>query len=302
MSESPESASVSAAPEGRTAGQLLRQARLAAGVDIAVLAGLIKVPVAKIEAIEADRHDSLPGPAFTRGLAQALCRALKVDPEPVLARLPRPYGDRLEAVNRGLNTPFRADRALSWDPSLLRRPIVWGPLLFLALAVAVWLMPVSPFGHGGADRGPVWPAGSVSPAASAAPVTIGDGPGGIVVPPPAPPASAASIVGRAPIAATSIEVVHSAPAGAVPASEPDSLQSRPLVLRAGASSWVEVRDARGAVLLSRTLQPGETVGVMGQLPFQAVVGNAAETTATVNGRPLDIAAFTRDNVARFEVR
>jgi cytoskeleton protein RodZ len=298
MSERPESASV----DGRTAGQLLRQARLAAGIDIAALAGLIKVPVAKIEAIEADRHDGLPGAAFTRGLAQALCRALKVDPEPILARLPRAEGDRLEGVNRGLNTPFRADRALSWDLSLLRRPIVWGPLLFLALAVAVWLMPVAPFGQGGNDRWPSWPAGSGSPASSVTPATTADGPGGLAVPPPAPPASAASVAGFAPVSTTSIEVVHSAPPVVVPASEPDSLQSRPLVLRAGASSWVEVRDVRGAVLLSRTLQPGETVGVTGQLPFQAIVGNAAETMVTVHGRALDIATFTRDNVARFEVR
>lgn len=295
-----------AAADGRTAGQLLRAARESAGLDVATLAAQIKVPVAKIEAIESDRLEALPGLAFARGLAQTMCRVLKVAPEPVLSRLPRATGETLDEVSRGLNAPFRAGGGggVILDLSVLRRPIVWGPVAFGVAALAVWLMPVAPFGS--IPSLPTAPIGAAAPPPAPVPGTPPAAPvDALPGMSPAAPSTVASGPARGPgVDSTSIEVVHSAPAVAGAASQPaDAGQPvRPLQLRAASSSWVEVRDARGAVLLSRTLQPGETVGVAGQLPFQAIVGNAAETSATVNGQPFDIGPHTRDNVARFEVR
>lgn len=90
-----------------------------------------------------------------------------------------------------------------------------------------------------------------------------------------------------------------APALAAPGSAPGS---RPLQLSSSAPSWVEVRDAAGELLLSRTLLPGETVGVDGSLPLRLTIGNAAATTVAFKGQPVDLAARTRENVARFEVQ
>ena len=70
-----------------TAGALLRQARQAQGMHIAVLAAAIKVSQRKLEALEGDRLDELPDATFTRALAQTVCRTLKIDPAPVLALL-----------------------------------------------------------------------------------------------------------------------------------------------------------------------------------------------------------------------
>jgi cytoskeleton protein RodZ len=67
-------------------------------------------------------------------------------------------------------------------------------------------------------------------------------------------------------------------------------------------SWVEVRDAQGRVLLSRTVQPGEAVGVDGAMPLRAVIGNAAGTRLWLRGQPVELAPLTRDNVARVELR
>ena len=66
-------------------------------------------------------------------------------------------------------------------------------------------------------------------------------------------------------------------------------------------SWVDVRDASGQVLLSRTVLPGESVGLDGALPIRLVIGNAAATRLAFRGRPVDLAARTRDNVARVEL-
>lgn len=96
--------------EGRanaaTAGAWLRNARQQRGLHIAALAVMLKVPQAKLEALEADRFDLLPDATFARALATAMCRALKVDPSPVLALLPR-GSDQGFDVRPGLNQPFR---------------------------------------------------------------------------------------------------------------------------------------------------------------------------------------------------
>lgn len=73
-------------------------------------------------------------------------------------------------------------------------------------------------------------------------------------------------------------------------------------LRTSEASWVEVRDARGQLLLSRTVQPGESVGLDGSLPMRLVIGNAAVTQLGFRGKTVDLAPSTRDNVARVELR
>mgnify|MGYP000700471163 CR=1 FL=1 len=83
-----------------TAGRLLREAREAAGLHIASLAVSLKVPVRKLEALEADRYDLLPDAVFVRALASSVCRALRVDPAPVLLKLPEAAPNRLKSGAR----------------------------------------------------------------------------------------------------------------------------------------------------------------------------------------------------------
>ena len=68
-----------------SAGTWLRQVRESAGLHIDVLAGALKVPVAKLQALEADDYAAFPDAVFMRALASSMCRALKVDAAPVLA-------------------------------------------------------------------------------------------------------------------------------------------------------------------------------------------------------------------------
>ena len=89
-----------------SAGAMLRRAREAQGLDLDQLALLLKVPVRKLEALEDDRLDDLPGTAFVRGLAMSVSRQLGLDPQPVLGALPSalPPPQKLENVSRGLAT------------------------------------------------------------------------------------------------------------------------------------------------------------------------------------------------------
>ena len=72
-------------------------------------------------------------------------------------------------------------------------------------------------------------------------------------------------------------------------------------MRAGAESWVEVRDRHGAVLLSRTLAAGESAGIDGAVPLRLTIGNAEQTQVLFRGQPVTLSAM-RDNVARLELK
>jgi len=306
MSDTPAaSATVGATDHGDlSAGALLRRAREARGLHIAALAASIKVSPRKLEALEADRYAELPDLTFTRALAQTVCRALKIDAETVLDKLPR-AGDlpKLAQVGGGLNAPFRGAPA-NRDPgdfSFYRRPVFWATLLVLAGSLALALLPERWMPWRGAASVPAWvpDAAMVPTPASAA----------VLAPAAATPmaAPAASAMAAAPMpsampASASVEAVPSEPPSALDRSADVSGSAAGiLALRTGAESWIEVQDARGQILLSRVVQAGETVGLDGALPLRLTIGNAAATQLSFRGQAVDLTDSTRDNVARLQL-
>jgi cytoskeleton protein RodZ len=315
MSEAAETA----APRGEvSAGRLLREAREKQGLHIAALAAAIKVSPKKLEMLEADRFDALPDATFTRALAQTVCRALKTDPAPVMRLLPPPSGHRLENVGEGLNTPFRERPGVlvqsNWPAALANPAYGLAALLLIAAAVVLLL----PSGFIGASGGVARPASAaaaqsrvepgmppdvaaadlaarlasdVAPAASSAPPALA-----------AAGSSPAALLAAAAAAAGEAASSGSAAAPSPTASSDAALPSGMLQLRTSAASWVEVTDARGQPLVSRLLKPGEAVGVDGAPPLRVRIGNAAGTELVFRGQPTDLRAFTRDNVARLELR
>ena len=292
-----------------TAGAMLRQARQAQGLHIAALAASIKVAQRKLELLESDQFDQLPDATFTRALAQTVCRALKIDAGPVLALMPPPSGYRLEHVGEGINAPFRErpDHLVTRDWGLLASPVVWIAALlvigagFLYLMPAHWLSDKMSFARpasGVLSDGPAPPTGDAAPAATTAPATNA-----------APPlATAASDAAAAADAASQPAAAQTAAASAAggsalfPPETPSTELSGILQLRPSAQSWVEVTDARGQVLISRTIDSGEAVGLDGTPPFKLKIGNAGGTDVTYRGQPVNLAPYTRDNVARMELK
>jgi cytoskeleton protein RodZ len=94
--------------------------------------------------------------------------------------------------------------------------------------------------------------------------------------------------------------VHSAPPPEAAASAAAS--NAALQLKVSEASWIEVLDGTGQTLLSRTVLPGESVGIDGALPLRVKVGNAVATRVVFRGQALDLAPSTRDNVARIELK
>lgn len=284
---------------GASAGALLRAAREKQGLHIAALAASIKIPQRKLEALESDRIDELPDATFARALALTVCRALRIDAAPVLAQLPHAGATGLAAATGGLNAPFR-DRPGRADPpefSLARHPLLWAALLVLAAAGAVFLLPAGWWQSmmpGTVTVDATLPGTPASAAASAGPA-----------------AASAALLAQIEAAASAasaavVEVVHSVPAEEASASAGASgnadTAAGVAVLRAVEASWVEVTDANGQVLVQRLLQPGESLGLDGRLPFKLKIGNAAATQLLFRGQNMDLAPATRDNVARLELK
>jgi cytoskeleton protein RodZ len=288
-------------PPPRTAGAILREARQAQGLHIAALAATIKVAQKKLEALEADRLDELPDATFTRALAQTVCRALKIDATPVLALLPAPAGHRLEHVGEGINEPFR-DRPGRHEPSdwsFLGSPAVWGPLLIVIGAAALYLLPSGWLASLQLLSTVSAPAPTASAVAAQPKGTASEAVS--LFPPVAEPASAPPAVTVAPPAVTT---PAPAPAPVKPAASAvaSGAAARGLRVHTSAASWVEVHDARSRVLIARLVQAGETIDVDGEAPLRLKIGNARAAEVVFRGQPQDLSASTRENVARIELK
>lgn len=299
----------SAPPAAASAGALLRAARERRGLHIAALAAAIKVAPRKLDALENDRWHELPDANFTRALAQTVCRSLKIDARPVLDLLPPAEAAALESRAGSLNEPFREHGGRDdggWAAQAVR-PMVVAAALLMAAAIAVYLAPAAWWSS---DKVPVAAPAPASAATAAASAPAAAASAGAAEPAPAAAPAAASADMQASAAAapprmsapmpSAAAAAALAPAAAVASAAAPAAGA--LVLRASAASWMDVRDARGRVLLSRTLQPGEVVGLDGEAPLRLVVGNAASTEVVFRGQPVPLGPHTRDTVARLELK
>ena len=292
-----------------SAGGMIRNARQAQGIDLASLAAMLKIPLRRLEALENGRHDELQGPTFERALAQAACRVLKIDPKPILALLPQPERNTLERVTEGINTPFRDGQgSRGFELPNLMRPAVLVFVVLVVLAIALFVVPdgwlarvTRPFTGGQAASAP---ADVPASAALGSPAATGTA----TAPVELPVASAAASVPGAASAALAAPL-SAAAVSATAAQDIDEVLAHvaaapniPLQVTATADSWVEVVDAQGHSLLSRTVVAGESVGLDGALPMRVKIGNASGTHLKLRGDNVDLTPWTRDNVARLELK
>lgn len=276
----------------KTAGDLLREAREAHNLHLDVVAAALKVSSQKLQALENDDIAALPDPVFARALAASVCRALHIDPAPVLAKLPGAVRPGLAEADRSINTSFRSSasrsrsRAIGGLPSRAGLVVVG---LLLAGAAALFWLPSGAF-----ERLGQWVSGFTAGQRAASGEIA---PGGTVLEPPvAPPVAAVE-----PTAPVASPVVEPALPAAAPASALAGNDAVVFIVRE--ESWITVNDATGKPVLRRTVRAGETVGVNGTLPLSVVVGRAGGVEVKVRGKPFDLTTLARTGgVARFEVK
>jgi cytoskeleton protein RodZ len=301
-----EGQTAAASDDGITAGTLLRQAREAAGLHVAALAVALKVPVRKLEALEEDRWDLLPDSVFARGLASSVCRTLKIDPQPILDRLPRTAAPRLVKTSDGINAPFRgpSDGAPPSWLDQMTKPVFMVVFAILLGALVLILLP-----NRQEAPPPVALAPAVAPAEPPPPIMIpppepAPAPTGAAVSTATPVPATVSSIAQAPVASSAAPaaIVAATSSAMSAASTPATPATGIVVFRTKGPSWVEVTDGKGVVTLRKHMDSGESAGASGVLPLRVTIGRVDNTEVQVRGKAFDLRPVSRDNVARFEVK
>lgn len=296
-------------------------ARRQQGLHIAALAAQLKVPQARLEALEAERWNQLPDATHARALATSVCRVLGLDPVPVLAGMPRGPGAALERVSAGLNQPVRDGGG--WA---LPRGAWWlGALVLLLVAVALALWPRQ--GAWGdllpsLGAGPsVQPPAELPSAAAAPPLISGSGaaqpagpatlpaslPTAPIVSPEASTATA-SVANTVPTAVGTAKLPSASPPATplstvTPIAAPTATGTLLEIRASQGASWISVVDAQGASIASRLLQQGEVLALdEARAPLRLVLGNAPALTVRWRGQNQALDAYAQTRVARLELK
>jgi cytoskeleton protein RodZ len=269
----------------------LKQARERAGLHPVALAAMLKISVKRLEALEAGRFDELPDMTFARALALSVCRALKVDPQPILANFPASNEVRLSDIERSLNAPLprrtvaMPSSAKPSEPSKLSWPMA-AAVFMAVVALMLWFFLPT--------REEPATVSLLSPVISADPVSMPE--------PAVEPVPEEAVAEDAPSAPSGMAIEAPGPAVPAPASATPVDAQNGFAMTARETAWVQVTGASGRVLLQRSLQPGETVVLSTDFPLSVVVGRADEVVVSLRGTAFNMAPHTRNNVARFEVR
>lgn len=311
-----EKAAANASPARATAGGKLKAGREAAGLSLDAVARQLKLAPRQVQALEDDDWQRLPGRTFLRGFARNYARFVRIDPDAVVALLPAtdfaPSFERPAAARPPMG---EIPRAGITKPSPLR----WlFPLLLLAVAVAIAYVELS-------RSRPAWlhdllapvMLGSRADSSSEVPTST---PGTAKVELLPNPAAGGSVAPAAPSNATpsgatdpqpAAPTTPAAPASAAPpvaeesaalSTKPATTGETPLVLTFRGTSWVEVKDAGGRVIAQMTGGAGMTQTISAVPPIELSLGNAPEVDVNFRGQPIDLARYTRGNVARVSLK
>jgi cytoskeleton protein RodZ len=278
--EAPESITEPFGP--RSAGDELRQRREALGLDLADVAAVLRIKPAYLIALETGCPGDLPGAVYAIGFMRAYADYLGLDGGEMLRRF------------KQQSALLAAKPALAFPIPLGERSMPGVGVLLVALILAVC-------GYGG------W--FYLSTGEGPRPQRVAEVPLELLpyrepsrIPPAVSQPVEAQAVPRSP-AAPSEGAEHSSSAeggsgsggrsvaaGSAMAAVPAATDPAPnppgeVVIRATADSWIQIRDARQSVLLTRVLKAGESCRAPARPGLSMRTGNAGGLEITVDGVP-----------------
>jgi len=322
--------------EAATLGATLAAERERQGLARADVAHRLHMSPNQVEALELGDYAHLPKGTFLRGFVRNYAKALGLAPEPLLEMLagttppaPAPgivvptQNIRFDPLGERLSSPYVKAATLAtvaiaigfaamyWAMYVRPRP----PALRAGRApVATQRAPAAPPHEPATTAAPSSPAGAATE--SQFPPAPMAGAGGVAGSPSMPASTAPTLSTTAPkpsaaaskpsakTESTKTATTRPAPgaanaAGSNVAGAEGGAPARRLHFRFVGDSWVEVRDANGAVLFQKLNAAGTEAQVSGRPPLQVIVGNAPEVEMTLDGKRFDLDPHTNVAVARF---
>jgi cytoskeletal protein RodZ len=256
---------------------VLRQERLRQDLSLSDIAGQTRISERYLEAIEQENFESLPGVLFARNFVRQYASVLKVDPEPMLAELPK-----VDIANAPLPDPPARVRRSKWDPRWTSplASATWS-VLALGAAFAAWVH----FNH------PAWSLRYLGQTVTASASVYQ------VMPPPsskvqetpatpAPPLQNASVPDPEGAASQPVKPDDASLAATEATTQESPARPIQIVLTAHEPAWVEVV-ADGKTTFSGTLQPNDSRAIAADAQVKLVTGNAGGIGISLNGRTLE---------------
>jgi cytoskeleton protein RodZ len=295
-------------------GARLKVAREAAGLSLEQVAQQLKLAPRQVRALEEEDFAQLPGRTFARGFVRNYARLLNLDGADLLSMLPdAEHAPALGSPALHSTGAMIAElpTAASPKPNFMRWLI---PLVLVGCIVGAALYEW--------HRGGLMPGDASAPAApQSAPAPPAAADAGKELPNPyaaeTPASEATAREGAASEATTRDSAASEAAARDSAAEAPSApvatvspgavaqdaaISPAPLQISYRGSSWTQIRDRRGHVLLSRVVAAGSEQAIRGEPPFDVVIGNPRAVVLVYKGKPVDLSRFTRQNVARLRLQ
>lgn len=278
-------------------GQLLRAERLKRGLSVGEVARRLRLSVQQVNAIEEEDYSKLPSGTFLRGFVRNYGSLLQIDTQALLRLLVQsaPAAAPQNLVKQVSTTPFISSKRMNGG-----RSVLW-----VSLALILALLGYGMYQGGDWSPEPVMKEGAgINPSLDS---QAGNGqvtmelflPQDASAPPPKIdrrklPEKRSPEIGLAPVIPSIVEPN---------VAEPVISNEKTLHFSFSKDSWVEIRDSDKKIIFVKTNPKGTEQVVGGIPPFYLVIGNASGVNLTYNGRPVDLAPFTRknDDVARFSL-
>jgi cytoskeleton protein RodZ len=325
---------------GQNPGEILRVAREKAGYSLSDISAQTKINERQLEAIESGDVGRLPPETFAKAFIKSYCKALKMDPAPVImsfgfseasaqvkaARSGQADSGRPEPLEPKMPNSSKRLSTLNFDRKTGKKSLSYGIVLAAVVFMAVFYIPVFMSGQEAevVDAEVIEPnEAPVSTAPGAESAVPADGSLPLSLDPPAAagdtsvfpalqqpvtpegesaPSAAIAPSSSAVVGSTATPPLAETTAPAAAAASAASGGEGLLRFNFQEQSWVTVRDANDKVLISQLNDGGSNLEVKGQAPFKLIVGNAKAVSVSSNGKPVDLTSSIRGEVARITVQ
>ena len=261
----------------RAIGEALAGRRRSIGLSVEDVAAKLKFMPRQLDALETGRFERLPGMTFTRGMIRSYARALDLDAEPLLGRLP------VEAPSVDSLADFVKNKPIPITDASRGVNLLYAGLSLIVVAViamVAWEWQAEKWaGERMTFVRPVEPAASrVDPAPRTEPIAVATTRLAPVEPPAANPQSAP------------------------PAEEKAQPGTRRIKLQFARESWVQIRGPTGKVLTSELNAAGTERVIEGRAPFELIIGNAQHVRVRIDDKDVDLTPHIKIDVARLTLQ
>lgn len=258
-------------------GQLLVQARDAAGLRVEDAARAANLSVAMAQALERDDYAALGQPVYARGYYRRYARVVGCAADDVVRcyEVINEVPSAVPQIQQRPSIPYGAKTSRSGArPSWL-----WGVLVLAAVGGVGWLWTAS---QSASEQAPPITGGVTSVPTSAP----------LATPAPLPDLSTQRRPPTADLSQLKLsEELSVDPPAPSPRSamEPAGVAAELLEITVGPqAAWIEVRDARDERLAYRVAQPGEQLRLRGEPPYRINLGRAHTLEVRLGGQLVDL--------------